>query len=412
MDDLRAALGPFDAEAPLPSAPDPWTWMPMPAVRSGPPWAMAEMIAAEPALAARIGRRLVADGSAAALAALVRATASSGGPVIATGCGTSEHAAMAAAALLRDGWRRAGLPGWGPVAAQAFELALDPPEGGLVIGCSHEGATTATIAALDAAHDRGARTAAITAGAGAPIGVGRDALLATVEMDLDWCHTVGYVSPIVAAAVTADLLAGVTPRPGALAARLLQGIDAAHTAGADGRRPDEAIGAVIGAASHLLVVASGVDRVTVRELVLKVEEASWLPASSRDLETFLHGHLPATGPETAMLLILLEPGGLDQRARRARQALRAAAAVGMRPTAILGAGAAALIPAELTPGGRIVVAEPVAGDGPAAALLGAAGPIQLVTLAIAAARGTNPDTIRRDDPIYLRASELADDPEG
>jgi glutamine---fructose-6-phosphate transaminase (isomerizing) len=412
MDDLRAALGPFDAEAPLPAAPDPWTWMPMPAVRSGPPWAMAEMIAAEPALAARIGRRLVADGSAASLAALVRAAATSGGPVIATGCGTSEHAAMAVAALLRDGWRRAGLSGWGPVAAQAFELALDPPKGGLVIGCSHEGATTATIAALDAARDRGARTAAITAGAGAPIGVGRDALLATIEMDLDWCHTVGYVSPIVAAAVTADLLAGVTPRPGVLAARLIQGIDAAHAAGADGTRPDEAMGAVIGAASHLLVVASGVDRVTARELVLKVEEASWLPASSRDLETFLHGHLPATGPETAMLLILLEPGGLDERAKRARQALRAAAAVGMRPTAILGAGAAALIPAELTPGGRIVVAEPVAGDGPVAALLGAAGPIQLVTLAIAAARGTNPDTIRRDDPVYLRASELADDPEG
>ncbi len=45
------------------------------------------------------------------------------------------------------------------------------------------------------------------------------------------------------------------------------------------------------------------------------------------------------------------------------------------------------------------------------ALLGAAGPLQLVTLAISAARSTNPDPIRRDDPVYLRAAEVADTPE-
>ena len=73
MDDLRAALPSFDADAPLPMAPEPWDYLPMPVVRDGPPWAMAEMIAAEPALAARIVRRLVADGSASALAAAVRA---------------------------------------------------------------------------------------------------------------------------------------------------------------------------------------------------------------------------------------------------------------------------------------------------------------------------------------------------
>ena len=139
MDDLRAALGSFDADAPLAAAPEPWDYLPMPALRDGPPWAMAEMIAAQPALADRIARRLVADGSAHALAAAVRATTFSGGPVLTTGCGTSEHASLAAAALLRDGWRRAGLPGWGPVSAQALELSLDPPAGGLVIGCSHEG---------------------------------------------------------------------------------------------------------------------------------------------------------------------------------------------------------------------------------------------------------------------------------
>jgi fructoselysine-6-P-deglycase FrlB-like protein len=412
MDDLRATLGAFDADAPLAAAPEPWDYLPMPALRDGPPWAMAEMIAAEPALAGRVARRVMADGSAHALSAAIRGTTYAGGPVLTTGCGTSEHAALAAAALLRDGWRRAGLPGWGPVAAQAFELSLDAPSDGIVIGCSHEGGTAATIAALDAGRAAGARTAAITASAGAPVTASADIVLATVEMDTGWCHTVGYASPVVAAAVAADLLAGDSPQPDALAARLADGIEAAHAAGRDGLRPDAVIGAGIAAADHLLVIASGVDRITARELVLKVEEAAWVPSAARDLETFLHGHLPATGARTALVLVLLEREGLPARAKRARQALRAAAATGIRPAAILGADAAALVPVELTPGGRIVVPEAPALNGTAAALLGGTGPLQLVTLAVAAARGTNPDPIRRDDRAYLRAADLADDPAG
>ncbi len=411
MDDLRGALGAFEPDAPLRAAPDPWDYLPMPEVRDGPPWAMQEMIAAEPALAARIARRLLADGSAAALAAAIHETAVAGGPVVVTGCGTSEHAAMATAAVLRDAWRTAGLPGWGPVAVQAFELALDPPAGGLVIGCSHEGGTAATIAALVAARSAGARTAVVTASPGAPVAAAADIVLATVEMDGSWCHTVGYVSPIVAALATASTFAGDELRPGALPSRLADGIDAAHGHGPDGARPDATLAAAVAGKAQLLVVGSGVDRTSARELVLKVEEASWLPSAMRDLETFLHGHLPATGPQTALLLILLERDGLETRARRARQALAAASALGIRPGAILGAGAAALIPDDLTPDGRIVVPEAPGLGNAAAALLGAAGPLQLVTLEIAAARGTNPDPIRRDDATYLRAADLADAPD-
>ncbi|MHB8891085.1 MAG: SIS domain-containing protein [Candidatus Limnocylindrales bacterium] len=412
MDDLRAALGSFDADAPLTAAPEPWDYLPMPALRDGPPWAMAEMIAAQPALAARIARRVLADGSAHALAAAIRDATFGDRPVLTTGCGTSEHASLAAAALFRDGWRRAGLPGWGPVSAQAFELSLDPLADGLVIGCSHEGGTAATIAAMQASRDRGARTAAITASAGAPVANVSDLVLATVEMDRSWCHTVGYVSPIVAAAVTADLLASEIPQPDAYAARLIDGIEAAHAAGSDGHRPDAIVGAGIATAQHLLVVASGTDRITARELVLKVEEAAWVPSAARDLETFLHGHLPATGSGTALVLVLLDRDGLETRSKRARQALAAAAATGVRPAAILGADAAARIPEELTPGGRIVVPEAPTMGNAAAALLGGAGPLQLVTLEVSAGRGTNPDPIRRDDPVYLRAADAADAADG
>ena len=409
MDDLRAALAPFDPDATLAGAPDPWDYLPMPEVRGGPPWAMAEMIAAEPGLVGRIVGRVTADGSAAALAGALREAAAAGQPVIVTGCGTSEHAAMGTAAILRDAWRRAGLPGWGPVAAQAFELAQEPPHAGLVIGVSHEGGTAATIAALEAARAAGARTALLTASAGAPAASAADIVLATVEMDRSWCHTVGYVSPMAAAVAVAAALEGTGPDAAALASRVGAGIEAAWRGG--DARPATAIGRAIADASHLLVVASGVDRVTARELVLKVEEASYVPSAMRDLETFLHGHLPATGESTALVLILTEPASFEARSRRARQALAAAAATGIRAGAILSASAADRIPATLTPAGRIVV--PDASPSTAAAeacLFGTAGPLQLVTLEVAAARGTNPDPIRRDDPVYLRAAEVADDP--
>ena len=260
MDDLRSALAPFDADATLGAAPVPWDYLPMPDVRDGPPWAMAEMIAAEPGLVGRIAERVTADGTAATLAGAVREAATVGQPVIVTGCGTSEHAAMGTAAILRDAWRQAGLPGWGPVAAQAFELAQEPPGAGLVIGVSHEGGTAATVAALEAARGAGARTALLTGSAGAPAAAAAEIVLATVEMDRSWCHTAGYVSPMAAAVAVGAALTGARPDAGELAECLQAGIDAAWR-GADAR-PATTLGRAIAEASHLLVVASGIDRVT------------------------------------------------------------------------------------------------------------------------------------------------------
>jgi glucosamine--fructose-6-phosphate aminotransferase (isomerizing) len=410
MDDLRSSLAPFDVDAPLAGAPVPWEGLPMPALRASPPWAMAESIAAEPAVAARIAGRVREDGSAARLADALRSAAAARAPVVVTGCGTSEHAAIAVADVLRDAWRVAGFGTPEPIAAQAFELALDPPSAGLLIGISHEGGTAATIEALEAARAAGARTAVITGSAGSPAGRSADVVLSSVELDRSWCHTIGYVSPIVAAGVAGGLLAGSPVPDDGLRARLLAGIEHAHRV-SDGERADARIAAIVASARHLVVVATGADRETARELTLKVEEGAWVPSAMRDLETFLHGHLPATGGDTALILVLLESRGLEARAKRARQALAAAGATGVRAAAILGSAAAAAVPDELTPGGRIVVTDDPSLPPSLSALLGGAGPLQLVTLEVAHARGTNPDAIRRDDPVYLHAAELADAPE-
>ena len=87
--------------------------------------------------------------------------------------------------------------------------------------------------------------------------------------------------------------------------------------------------------------------------------------------------------------------------------LRAAAALRVATGAILGAGYAERLAAELTPAGRLIVPEAPTLHAQAASLIGSAVPLQLLTERLARARGINPDPIRRDDPAYLRAAEAA-----
>ena len=75
----------------------------------------------------------------------------------------------------------------------------------------------------------------------------------------------------------------------------------------------------------LQIVGSGADRTTARELALKIEEAARRPAVARDLETLLHGHLVACGPDTGLIVILADGRGGERRWRRAAQGMEAAA---------------------------------------------------------------------------------------
>jgi fructoselysine-6-P-deglycase FrlB-like protein len=392
-----------DPAAELAAAPDPWASTDQPTPRSGPPYHMTEMIAAEPHIAQRIVERLGdPQGPAGRLAGAVGQAASTGAAIVVTGCGTSEHAALATVEILREAIRAAGMGGGAGavVPAQAFELALDPPSSGLVIGVSHEGGTAATNRAMAASAAAGARTALLTASAGSPGAEVAELVVATVELDHSWCHTVGYLSPIVAAASVGGHLSG----------RLLDA-DAVFDLVEAGTRDEtgaEAIAGRFADATGLVVIGSGADRPAARELVLKVEEASWLPSSMRDLETFLHGHLPSIGESTGLVLILADRAERADRLERARQALAAAAVVGARTAAIIARDASPSIPDALTPAGRLLVDDADELPAPVAALLGTATPLQLLTERIARARGTNPDPIRRDDERYAAASAAAE----
>lgn len=406
MNDVR-----LDPTAPLPAPPDPWVGSSMPTPRDGAPYHMTEMIEAEPALADRILARLaVPRGAAAQLAEAIRTASSSGRAVITLGCGTSEHGALAVAEILRDAQRAAGLPsalghGGAALAVQAFEGALEPALGGpgaVVIGVTHEGGTKATYRALGAARDAGSTVAVITAAERSPAGQFADIVVSTDELDQSWCHTVGYLSPILAGAAIGAHLA-----PWSFAARAVHGLLAAGLSAAS----TTAIGGIadrLAGSSQLIVIGSGVDRIAARELVLKIEEGAQMPAAMRDLETMLHGHLAGTDRSTGLVVILADPSARGARTARALGLLRAARHLGMAAALIGSAVVAAEIDVDLTPAGRVLV--PDASDLPSsvAALVGTAVPLQRLAEQLAIARRLNPDAIRRDDPRYLAAVDAAE----
>jgi glucosamine--fructose-6-phosphate aminotransferase (isomerizing) len=382
----------FDPEAPLPGAPDPWAGSEMPAARDAPPYAMTEMIAAEPALAERLVRGLKEDPALGQLAVLLRGAAARGRAIVTTGCGTSEHAAMIAAELLTGALD--GATAW-PM--QALEVARRPPRHGVLLAVSHEGGTWATNEALEAARTAGSTTALITVSERSPGAALADHLLATQEQDQSWCHTVGYLSPVIAAAVLAAELHGEALDP--VVARAL--LDASgHEASA------EAAAAALVRCQRLVVVGSGIDYPAARELALKIEEGARLPASAMQLETIRHGHLAAVDDRTGLVLILTDAEHWGETImERSRAVLRSAAELGTAAAALLGADLGDDVPVALTPAGRLSV--PLAGGLPRAigAALATAVPLQLLAERMARARGTDPDTIGRDDPRQAAAAD-------
>jgi glutamine---fructose-6-phosphate transaminase (isomerizing) len=343
-----------------------------PELRSGPPWITEEMVAAEPALA-----RALLDAPPDGLAAFAGAVAEAweaGLPVTVVGCGTSEHGAMAIAALID-----AALGGdWPPaaVARQSLDAAERPQRGGVCLGISHDGGTRATTLALEAAAAAGATTALVTnVPDGASAGLAKIVLTTPVHDD-SWCHTVAYTSSILVGAALAREL-GMVGVEGASAEALLRDMLAA---------PED--GAALGGSERVLCAGMGLDLITARELALKLAEGARLQTAALHLETLLHGHLAGEEAGTGLVLVDSDRGS----ARIARRADLAASAVGEigMPVVRLGGPPATQL------------AEPVA------RLLGGAAALQTLTLALVRARQVNPDLIRREEEPYRRAGDAGD----
>jgi glutamine---fructose-6-phosphate transaminase (isomerizing) len=200
--------------------------------------------------------------------------------VVATGCGTSFHAALTSGC-----------------ARQALELVLDPSEADLLLCVSHEGDTPLT---LEAARAFDGRKWAITGKAESPLAeLCEEVIVATPEIEQSWCHTASYTCAVAALA--------------ALRGEDISGLPEAVASALDEREP-------VSEHERWLVAGAGRDYPTALEAALKLREGAFVAAEGHHTEQLLHGHLGAID-ETVRCFVLEGQGRAAERAYDAVAAL-------------------------------------------------------------------------------------------
>jgi glucosamine 6-phosphate synthetase-like amidotransferase/phosphosugar isomerase protein len=235
-------------------------------------------------------------------------------------------------------------------AVQALELVLDPRNDvDALVAISHEGGTQLT---LEAARAFDGDRWLVTGTAESPLAeLCEHVVVVTPEIEQSWCHTASYTCAV--AALAAMRGEDVSWLPDAVAGVLT----------AD-RVP-------VSEHERWLVVGAGLDWPTAQEAALKLREGVFVAAEAHETEQLLHGHLAAI--DESVRCFVLE--GEGRGANRAHDAAAALRALGCDVT---------LLPT------RHPVVDIV--------------PFQLLVLDLAAARGVDPDRIRRDDQRWARAA--------
>jgi glucosamine--fructose-6-phosphate aminotransferase (isomerizing) len=228
--------------------------------------------------------------------------------------------------------------GW---AMQALEAVTRPPMHADVMVCvSHEGGTELTI---EAERAFGGDVWLVTGTPTSELAENADeVIVCTPQVERSWCHTASYTCAV--AAIEALHGEDISELP-----------EKVETALAQEAAPfDE---------SRVLIVGAGREWPTAQEAALKLREGAWVDATALQTEQILHGHLAAV--DSSVRAYVLEGEG--------RIAERAADAAGALEK--LGC------PVELLPTEHPVV-DIVR--------------FHLLTLAVAEARGIDPDPIRRE----------------
>lgn len=369
-----------------------------PELRESPPWVMEDMIAAQVAIPERLDDTMGED--ARRLAARLRAVVEAGDPVTVVGVGTSGHGARAASLILNDALTGSAVASGPAQVRESSDQELAPRAGGLCLAISHGGMTRSTTAALAAARDAGASTALITASTGTPGRDAADIVLRTPLADASYCHTVGYVSPILAAIYLATTYQGQA-FPSTELTSYLQELACVQPLASR-------VASGLSRSTRLLAAGSLVDQPTARELALKVAEGARLPTSALGVEDTLHGHLAGHDHDSA--LVAIATGGADARssADRVAEVLRSAQHIGVQTAAIVSAGLSAAVDPGSASAGLVVLPD-AAGAGLAStwtSLLGGALALQHLTVGMVHERGVNPDLIRREEQPYREAVAL------
>ena len=297
--------------------------------------------------------------------------------VVFVGRGTSDHAALYAAYLTEI---RLGIP-VGLASPSAITLYGARPDlaGALVVGVSQSGGSPDLTEVLKVARESGALTLAVTNNPGST-------LAQTAELSVD--VAAGHERAVAATKTyTAELLAllllveGIRNGDGALPAEERAALAAlpglAEEALAD-RGADE-LAQRYRFASRLVTTGRGYAYPTARETALKLMETSYLPALSFSGADLLHGPLAMTEKDVLVLAVVGSgPGGASMTDVVTRLGERRADVVTVGATDIPGAAGRLAVPAV---------------DERYAPLLDIL-PLQRLALALALARGEDPDAPR------------------
>ncbi|WP_186526243.1 SIS domain-containing protein [Leekyejoonella antrihumi] len=367
-----------------------------PELRAQPPWVMEEMIAAQTTLPGRLAE---VEQAAPQVAEALRDAVERGVPVVVTGMGTAGHAARATAQILNDAISESTDTAGIVEFRDASEQSALPRRGGLCLAISHGGMSKSTVAALRAADASGARTAVITASPGTPAARAAQTVLCTPIQDASYCHTVGYLSPMLGAMCIASSYRGES-FPVAGVAAYLKSLDEIASAATR-------MGAALHGVRQVIAAGSLHDAVSARELSLKISEGARLPTCALGVEDVLHGYLAGHDDDSALVVFATSGPGDDSCVRTAGNLLRASQRIGLRAGAIVSERLSGAIEQSTVSAGSVVLP---GADLPQcwASLLGSALALQYVTVGLVRARQVNPDLIRREEQPYREAIPLGD----
>jgi glutamine---fructose-6-phosphate transaminase (isomerizing) len=226
--------------------------------------------------------------------------------------------------------------GW---AVDALEAVLKPPLADIMVCVSHEGGTALTMEAEQAF---GGDVWLVTGNPESELAERADeVIVVTPQLERSWCHTASYTCAVAAIeALNGEEIAWL---PAAVEEALR----------ADVQPFDQ---------KRVIVAGAGRDWPTAQEAVLKLREGAWVDASAYQTEELMHGHLAAV--DERVRAFVLE--GEGRAAERAHDAVAQLETLGCEVT---------LVPTT-HPVVDIVR-------------------FHLLTLAVADARGIDPDPIRR-----------------
>ncbi len=305
--------------------------------------------------------------------------------VLLTGIGTSYHAALAGSWL----FRAAGLDAR---AALSFDVATYPEQFAIrptdaVIVMAHTGVKTYSRFALQRAVEAGATV--LSVGSLTAEHPGSQLVLRTVERETSAAYTASHLAAMTVLAQVATELgesrsaASVTGFRDALMALPDQ------VAGILRRESEIEPVARIAATRRIYAAGAGPNEATATELVIKAREAAYAHVDGLAAEQFLHGPIVAVNAGDLAVMIHV-PGASARRVAEIATVLHGMGAllwiVGQPIPAVADATVFALpeTPEMLSP-------------------LVAVVPMQILSYQIAVTKKVNPDTFRRDDPVYKEA---------